>query len=184
MAETDYSTWVSKQDAATTLGVSPKQIERLAKAGRIQSFLWKRPSGGQSIVVYAPDDIERVAHENAPSRPFVVPTPTPPTPAPTSNGNNGNGHALQRQTDRQDRQDRQDKPVAPSNKAELQAFSTILRHMSRQAQTAQTVFLTIPEAADFTGLTETYISRACREGRLPALKDGGWKIRRTDLLAL
>lgn len=169
----DYATWLTKQQAATALGVSPKQVERLANAGKLQAFLWKRPSGGQRLVVYAPDDVARVAHENRPSQPYVVP--------PTATPENGNGHAMQRQTDRQDRQT---DPAVASNSALLQAISVMSQHMSEQSEQSQTLFLTIPAAAKFTGLSEAYIRRACQERRLEALKDGGWKIRRTALAAL
>lgn len=168
--DTDYSTWLTKAQAATALGVSPKQIERFAKSGKLQFFLWKRPSGGQSIAVYAPDDIDRLAHENVPSRPYVVPTDAAPPP-------NGS-HDMQRQTTPK----RSVAPVAPSGSALFQAFLLMFRQMSDHAQQVQTLFLTIPEAAKFSGLTEAYIRRACQEGKLDAFKDGGWKIRRTALV--
>lgn len=170
MPDIDYATWLTKQQAATALGVSPKQIERLAKAGRLQYFLWKRPSGGQRLVVYAPEDIERLLHENQPSRPYIVPSEDAPDRA-----SNGNGHK-QRQTSL--------KPVSPDGTSLLQAVLVMFQQMSEHAQQSQTVFLTIPEAAKFTGLTDTYIRRACQDGTLKALKDGGWKIRRADLLGL
>jgi len=46
------------------------------------------------------------------------------------------------------------------------------------------LYLTIPEAARLSGFTEARIRRQCQDGSLTAIKDGGWKIRRADLLAL
>jgi len=40
------------------------------------------------------------------------------------------------------------------------------------------LWLTIPEAADYTGLTQEWIRRAIRTGAIQAEKDRGWKIRR------
>jgi excisionase family DNA binding protein len=46
------------------------------------------------------------------------------------------------------------------------------------------MFLTLQEAADFTGLTRTFIERLIAEGKLPAIRDRFVKVRRTDLLRL
>jgi hypothetical protein len=54
----DYSTWFTKQQAADAIGMSPKGIERLAKGRKLQQAIYRRPSGGQPIKVYAPDDVE------------------------------------------------------------------------------------------------------------------------------
>jgi excisionase family DNA binding protein len=152
----DYSTWPNKQQAADTLGVSPKQIERLAKAGDLQQAMWKRPSGGQPIVVYAPDDVEKLARKKQPT-PFVM-----------AHDAGKNGLALR------------------TNGAAL--LQTILETVQTASQTrsavSQALFLTIHEAAQYTGLTQAFIRRQCQSGALPAIKDGGWKIHRVRLDAL
>ena len=83
----DYSTWPTKDETAATLNISTKQVERYAQAGKLQQVRWKRPSGGQPIAVYAPADVERLAHTLLPSKPYVA----SPEPAPS------NGHGLRRQ---------------------------------------------------------------------------------------
>jgi excisionase family DNA binding protein len=63
-------------------------------------------------------------------------------------------------------------------------IQTIQQVVEAQAGHVQTLFLTIPEAAQFTGLTQAYIRRLCQDGQLQAIRDGGWKIHRTRLEAL
>lgn len=50
--------WLTKQQAAQILQVAEKTIDRMAKSGKIQKELLKRP-GQAPIVVFHPGDIER-----------------------------------------------------------------------------------------------------------------------------
>jgi Helix-turn-helix domain len=50
--------WLTKQRAAQILQVAEKTIDRMAKSGKIQKELLKRP-GQAPIVVFHPGDIER-----------------------------------------------------------------------------------------------------------------------------
>ena len=52
------------------------------------------------------------------------------------------------------------------------------------AAPSERLFLTIPEAAVMTGLTQAYLQNAIDEGTLPAIKDVSWKMRRDDLEAI
>ena len=45
----DYSTWLTKQQAADAIGVSTKQIERWTQEKRLQVAKWKRPEGGPRL---------------------------------------------------------------------------------------------------------------------------------------
>lgn len=49
---------------------------------------------------------------------------------------------------------------------------------------AQRVYLTLEEAAEFSGLSFEYLERLIREQKVTAVDDGGWKIRRIDLESL
>lgn len=57
----DYSTWLTKQQAAEACGCHVHTIERLAEANQLQVAKWKRPQGGSPIAVYNPGDVERIA---------------------------------------------------------------------------------------------------------------------------
>lgn len=47
--------------------------------------------------------------------------------------------------------------------------------------TVPKLFLTIEEAAQYSGLSQAYLRNQVHKGHLSALKDRGWKIRRADL---
>jgi excisionase family DNA binding protein len=49
------------------------------------------------------------------------------------------------------------------------------------ASVSAKLFLTLPEAAAYTGLTKGLLRRMVAEGLLAARKDRGWKIRRVAL---
>jgi len=83
-------------------------------------------------------------------------------------GGNGNGHALAR--------------VTPNDGAAI--LQAMLHTFQKASETSEKLFLTIPEAAEFSGLSEAYIRRACQAQTLAAIRDGGWKIKRSALLAL
>src|ERR1700730_4718481 len=81
----DYSTWLTKQQAADALGVSTKTVEKLAQERKLEQAVWRRPTGGVPIAVYFPDDVARIASERhqAPQA-FVLPATQPA--AASSNG--------------------------------------------------------------------------------------------------
>src|SRR4030095_1427465 len=74
MMSIDYSTWMTKQQAADAIGVTTKTIERLAQGKHLEQARWKRPTGGPRLAVYKPDDVARiVAQAQLPPQPFVLP---------------------------------------------------------------------------------------------------------------
>jgi hypothetical protein len=157
----DYSTWFTKDQTAAALHVSTKQVERFSQAGQLQPMRWTRPTGGQPINVYAPDDVDRLAHKLLPSRPYVAP-PEPPA---------SNGHGLRRQ-------------AAPATMDVLTQSLLAVAQRLGEPPVEQKVYLTLDEAARVSGLSKAYLRRACQERSVMAIKDGGWKIRRTALAAL
>jgi len=167
MPTPDYATWLTKAQAAAELSVSTKTIEKYAHDRQIEQVLYRRPTGGPKLAVYNPDDIARLKHP-APAAPFVV-SASPPAVR-------GRTGALA--------------PVhgppapAPVMGEDLVRHVLILRAALSESQKVETVFLTLAEAAALTGLTETRLRRQCQQGTLPAVKDRGWKIRRTDLVNL
>lgn len=180
MTSPDYSTWLTKAQAADAIGVSTKTIEAFAKDAKIQQAAW-RPSGrGPEKAVYNPDDVARIAQERRPGLPpFVLPA--------SSNGN-GNGRgvsglsgvsidtgaALERSG-----------PLPTGEEILRLVFAAALRSLasekSETSENSQKLFLTIPEAAAVSGFSQAYLRRACRGGWSGAIKDKGWKIRRKDL---
>ena len=82
-------TWLTKQQAATAIGVTTKTVERLAQDQKLQQASWRRPTGGPEVAVYHPADVARLAKERRPgAAPFVLPA------AADANGNGTHGSEL------------------------------------------------------------------------------------------
>jgi hypothetical protein len=88
MATPDYSTWLTKQQAADALKVSTKTVEQLAKDRKIEQAAWRPQDRGAQRAVYNPDDVTRIAAARQPDRPaFVLPAVVTP-----ANGNGSYAH--------------------------------------------------------------------------------------------
>jgi len=179
MTDTDLSDWFSIAEAATRIGVSTRTIERLAKARQLEQRL--RPQAGSpAVAVYNPDDVARIASERrrAPA-PFVLPAVS------TGNGN-GTGLTYPNRAGTGD----PDK-LAAGDTALLRQFITLAVQALQSPPSppvaeklAARHVLTLDEAVQWSGWSRTYLLRKIHTGTLKAEKDGGWKIRRTDLEAL
>jgi excisionase family DNA binding protein len=172
----DLSSWWFEDRAAEILQVSGKSVQQFAKEGRIEKRLWQPGGRGPRRAVYNPDDVVQLAAERRPEAvPFVVRV------APAGNGH-GNGQSTLEAVERE----RGD--AGQALLAMLSGFAAALRTVaastSETSETSQKSFLTVPEAAALTGLTETFLRRMIARGTLVAIKDRGWKVRRKDLEAL
>ncbi len=180
MSDTDYATWLTKQQAADAIGVTTKTVEQLAKDRKLEQGFWRRPTGGPLLAVYNPDDVARIALERHPTpAPFVLPPGTAAAPPANGNGrqtaDSSAGQALAR-------------PSSTTSADDLlQAFFERVARLAALApasQSSQKSILTVEEAAAASGWSQTYLRRAIKDGRLKAEKDRGWKIRQRDLEAL
>lgn len=174
MPKPDYSTWLTKQQAADAIGVSTKTIEKFTDDGKLQQAEWKRPEGGPRIVVYHPRDVERLSKERNPdAHPFVLPAADEKPAAHTS------------------------KAVAvrqPNTEQFMQALAAAVGGASQNSQKqaevrlAERLYLTIEQAADYTGLGVGYLRRQISEGKLELMKGAGPRgadvLRRKDLETL
>src|SRR5262245_30029428 len=164
----DYSTWRTKQQAADEIGVSTKTIEQFAKAGELDQATWKRPKG-MPLAVFDPDGVTRIAHTRNPSKPLVLPVGRV-VPA------SGNGHGAALVPVQSD--------SALEGMQDVKRLTGFVLDALRASQVYTKLFLTLEEAADVSGLPLAYLRRRVREGTLPAIKSGGWRIRRRDLEGL
>jgi excisionase family DNA binding protein len=163
----EYSDWLTKQEAADAIGVSTKTIEKFSAEGKLQSAKRSQP-GRPPAAVYHPGDVEALRKERNPdAQPFVLPREsqalqtTSPTASPTS------------------------QIVVAS--AVLDALGLAARAMTDAVGKPEPprLFLTLDQAAEFSGLPRSYLRELMREEKLPAIKTGrGWRIRRRDLEAL
>jgi hypothetical protein len=163
----DYSTWLTKADAAAAIGVSTKAVERFEKAGKLQGAT--RPSPGSAgVKVYHPDDVARLATaRQREAAPFVLPVDA----GGRVNGNGAHGlDALARVT-----------PPAGDDGLLRALFAAAVQQVLSQTSETAKLYLTLAEASAVSGLSETYLRRQIAEQKLSAVKDRGWRIRRRDL---
>lgn len=167
MPASDFSDWLTKQQAAEALGVSTKTLEQWAQRGRLQQASWKRPGGGARITVYHPADVARLRQERQPGAPaFVVPA----VPAAAGNGRAAEPTALAA-------------PLPPVEEILRALVGAVVRAASEKSEKSENtrLFLTLDEAAEASGLPRAYLRRLIAEGKLEAIKSRGWRIRRRDL---
>lgn len=173
--DTTYDTWLTKAQAADAIGRSEKAVQRLAADGHIQSVSCQASGRGPFRTVYHPDDVARMAAARlAEPVAFVL-------PAGVTSPVNGNGH--------HDVNALTVPPAAPLVGPEQLAqflcyIVDALQTVSRTSRTAAPLFLTIPEAAALSGLSQACLRKRISAGTLTAIRDRGWKIRRKDLEAL
>lgn len=151
----DTSTWLTKSEAAHALGVAEKTVERLSKRGQIQQAVRKR-LGQASIVVFKPEDIERVkAEQDTAETPgaFLMPAEKP-----------------------------QQQIAAAASMVDM-LRAAVQKPVG--VSLTDKVYLTIKEAVMLSGLPVGYLKAKMKDGSLPALKTGaGWRIKRADLMEL
>jgi excisionase family DNA binding protein len=158
----DPSDWLTKAQVADVIGVSTKTVEKLAADKQLQQASVRR-AGKPPIVVYHPGDVERVRKERNPEGDaFVVP------PSQTPEMVDGKETAVVPRTG---------EPTAAG------AFASLMNQFGNGARVrlSERMFLNIKEASELTGLTQIYLTRRIKDGTLPAIRDGAWKIRRSDL---
>ena len=143
--------WFTKSQAAAFLQMSEKTVERLAAKGDIRRATRKRP-GVRPLPVYDPDNLQQIKDSQIP-RVEVVPQAEAPQQQP----------ALVPRAD-----------LLPLLLQTL--FPSDLPDLPRDK-----LFLTIKEAARFAGLPQATIRRLIHAAAIPAVKAGGWRIKRSDL---
>lgn len=177
MTTPDYTTWLTKQQAADAIGVSTKTIEKLAQERKLEQAVWRPQNRGAARAVYHPDDVARMVQERRREAvPFVLPA---------GGASNGNGHgAIARTSPFSNFEEARQAMVAVVTDLAAAVRASLPAPPSETSHTSQKSVLTIPEAAAASGWTEAYLRRQIKAGTLKAEKDRGWKIRRKDLEAL
>jgi hypothetical protein len=186
----DYAAWVTKAVAAARLEVSTKTIEQWDKDGTLPGTLYKRPTGGPRLRVYDPARVATLVAERRLGRPVTV-------LGPDSGGEVGVGSGAGLEPVALMVPD-VDTRAAAALGAVLEALAALVaksaKPVSESSQSAQTLVLTLEQAAAVSGWSVGFLRRARAAGKLPAERDRwrgadgrwhrGWKVRRTDLEAL
>jgi excisionase family DNA binding protein len=146
--------WLTKQEAARIIGISERSVERLVQSGKIRQR-YLRVAQRRPIAILSPDDVETIRQETI----AKIPPPLVET--------EGDSKAL---------------ATRPTKGTDINALMAALT--ATQARQEPKLFLTLREAATYSGLTVAYLRRLVDNGKLDAIKDRGTKVRRTDLQKL
>lgn len=196
-------TWIDKRTAATRLGRSWRRVLDLAKAGEFKSKRERDPVTNQQVVLIHSGSLERYIDSLKPSIDDDLHPPSAEALAeipftPTVEIDAQEGEAMKQLC----------AGVVPDN---IAALSPIMRieafklrklateiaadgeaekkraHLERLAR--PTVWLTLDECAEVTGLPASLVHSLIASGALPALDvgiraGGKWRVKRTDLDAI
>ena len=147
--------WKTKAEAVAFLGISERTIERMVQAGRIRQA-YKHVPGRRPIAVLNPKDLGKVKAET------VKPVPIPVT---HEDADGASGALV---------------PL-PSQNAVANLLAALASGTPQRVSLLNKLFLTLKEASEYAGLPAAYLQRLIGEGALPALRTGGYRIRRADL---
>ena len=149
--------WKTQAEAAEILKCSEKTVRRMAAQKKIERVL-RRVPGRKPMPVFNPDDIEAIRAETAQPKPFPV------------------GKRVE------------EKALAPrSRQSGIDLLAQLLADRispARAVPVEQKVFLNLKEAAEYSGLSKAWLMREIKAGKIKAIKTGGWRIRRSELLQL
>jgi excisionase family DNA binding protein len=154
--EIDLSGWMNADQVCTSLGIAPRTLDREVAANRWQTRLRQRP-GKRPERVFDPEEV--AGRLPSPPTQLVHVPPIPPMSPPVA-------QLAQSQE-------------PPISRMEIAAMMQAML-ASLQPEEKPT-HVRIKEASRITGFSVTFIRRAIRDGRLPSVKDGGFKMRRETL---
>jgi hypothetical protein len=141
-----YEDWLTKQEAARTLGIAEKTLDRLASRGQVEKRTRKRP-GQPFSSVFNPSDIERLAAQDMSNVSDMSRTP-----------------ALVSNTERiQDMSDMSD----------MSRFVEVVAALAERIAprpAAGTLYINIEDAARLAGLNVRIMRKAIKAGRCRAAR--------------
>ena len=149
--------WKTQAEAAEILKCSQKTVGRMAAQKKIQRVL-RRVPGRKPMPVFNPDDIEAIRAETAQPEAFPVKERSEEKALARVPRQSGVDLLAQLLADR----------ISPAGAVPVE----------------QKVFLNLKEAAEYSGLSKAWLLREIKNGKIKAIKTGGWRIRRSDLLQL
>lgn len=154
----DLSTWLTKPEAAAALGISVRSLERLDEKGQGPPRKDRPRRGKRPEPVYDPGWIAEFRASR--QRPEVMP-PLSPTHSPD---------------------------LAPAMKHDnFPAFALLANEIAGLVKAWPMPprplpwFLSVEEAAEYSGLSKAYLRTLCRNGSLPSIRNRGFMISRHAL---
>jgi hypothetical protein len=149
--ELDLSSWPSKPEAAKLLGIGERTLDRMVKLKGYPEVRLRARDGRKPEPVCNPEDVQQMLASRRITT--VMPANSPPPGA----------LAL-----------RASEP--PDLVRALEALATF-----SHGRPADALWLTLKQAAAYSGLSMALLQRLAAAGRVLAVKDNGWKFQRAAL---
>ncbi len=165
------SEWYDKRETMKRLNIAERTLRTWVQEKRIQI---KADPANSLVRLYRAADVENLAENGKPLKPHTAAR----KPSQSTDGVSVSTRAPKPQT--------VDALAAMKVFFEEQQATIKLFFQQRQIESNrehEAEFLTLTESAAFLRLPKAHIHRAVREGRLPAIQAGGWRIRRSQLSA-
>lgn len=162
--------WYEQREAMDKLGIAERTLRTYVSVGRIKT----RPNpNNRRQRVYSAQDVDRLAQFGIPLAEKAARKATKDKPAVTKRTAKPSNA----------------EPAAPFTvpvfleilKESMKATAREIR--AERADEHEAQFLSLAESAAFLRLPKSHVHRAVIDGRLVAIKAGGWKIRRSQLMA-
>jgi excisionase family DNA binding protein len=147
-----FEEWPTKTEVRLKTGISERTIERKIQAGELRREFRNVP-GRKPLAILDPADVKKLTEKTL--------TPIPMKKAATRNGANHGGI------------------IPKPDKPDLAAFLAALSpgHLALDKK----FYLTLKEAGELSGLPLSFLRAKVQTKELPAVKIGGWRIKRQDL---
>lgn len=175
--------WLTKQEAASFLGVAEKTLDRMAARGEVQKSTRKLP-GRPEVVVFHPDDIGRAKMERAKTpAPFIIQTAGGPV---SDVSGTPVGHRTDMSTGTPDGpvSDMSVRHVSDALGAAVRQVAVMLSDTPQvlpPSELAHKLYLTESEAVRYTGLGKAALANMPRVRKGPRR---AWVWRRAELEAM
>ena len=151
------SDWYDKAQTMKKLNIAERTLQTWTKDGRIR-FKMQSVKGKRPERVYRAADVEKIRDAGPPASERKEVAVREPAPA---------------------------KPPSLESQAFLLLCTELREQRKAEFETREreraVSFLTLPEAAAYLRLPKAYVLRAIQEGRLEAVRAGGWKIQQRSL---
>lgn len=164
----EYASWPTKEDVQQELGISERTLDRRINELSIKKE-FRQVAGRKPVPLLDPDGVAKLKELHEHPHPVVVKTPSRQLPQKYQNG-----HVVTVQ------------PPAAMQTETLPALPPAVGQALTEwfANLTGPVYLALKDAAIQTGLPQSHLKQAIKEGRLRAVKVArSWRLLRGDVIA-
>jgi excisionase family DNA binding protein len=148
-----HEDWITKEEALQRTGMSERTLERRIKGGELRKA-YRNVPGRKPLPVLHPEDVAK--YEAKTVTPIALKGAPKKLLKEVPNG-----------------------AIVPSSAR--RDVAALMAGLSQQVTLDKKFYLTLDEATQLSGLPKSFLIRKIREGLLPAVKAGGYRVRRIHL---